>query len=49
MLFFDDNGITSYLGWEELERIKAAASAGSDTASDTTSDTKMAVSANATT
>ena len=40
MLFFDDNGITSYLGWEELERIKAAASSGSDTT--------MAVSAEAT-
>ena len=41
VLFFDGDGITSYLGWEELERIKAAASTGSDTT--------MAVSAEATT
>jgi len=41
VLFFDDNGITSYLGWEELERIKAAANSGADTT--------MAVSAEATT
>jgi hypothetical protein len=24
VLFFDENGFTSYLGWEELRRIKAA-------------------------
>ena len=28
VVFFDKNGITSYLGWEELQRIKEAAKAG---------------------
>ena len=32
VMFFDDDGITGYLGWEELTRLKAAAEAGQDTA-----------------
>ncbi len=24
VLFFDDNGFTSYLGWEQLERMREA-------------------------
>ena len=31
VLFYDDNGLTNYLGWEELERMRAAAKAGGDT------------------
>lgn len=31
VLFFDDDGITHYLGWEELTRLKAAAASGQDT------------------
>ena len=28
VLFFDENGLTSYLGWEELQRMKEAAKVG---------------------
>ena len=28
VLFFDENGLTNYLGWEELQRLKAAAKTG---------------------
>jgi hypothetical protein len=28
VLFFDANGLTNYLGWEELQRLKAAAKTG---------------------
>ncbi len=31
VLFFDDEGLTSYLGWEELTRMRDAAKAGGDT------------------
>ncbi len=34
VLFYDDNGITNYLGWEELERMRAAAKAGEDASLD---------------
>ena len=31
VLFYDANGLTHYLGWEELARMKASASAGTPT------------------
>jgi len=31
VLFFDDDGLTNYLGWEELSRLRDAAKAGADT------------------
>ena len=31
VLFYDDEGLTNYLGWEELERMREAARAGTDT------------------
>lgn len=31
VLFFDDDGLTNYLGWEELTRLRDAAKAGGDT------------------
>ena len=31
VLFYDENGLTSYLGWEELERMRSAAKAGQET------------------
>lgn len=31
VLFFDDDGLTNYLGWEELTRLRDAAKAGADT------------------
>jgi len=34
VLFYDDNGLTNYLGWEELERMRAAAKAGDNTGLD---------------
>jgi len=30
IVFYDKNGLTSYLGWEELSRTRAAAKAGKD-------------------
>ena len=30
VLFYNDDGLTNYLGWEELERTREAAKAGSD-------------------
>ena len=34
VLFYNADGITSYLGWEELQRLKDAAAAGTPTAMD---------------
>ena len=34
VLFYDDNGLTNYLGWEELERMRVAAQAGGETGLD---------------
>ena len=31
VLFYDEDGLTSYLGWEELVRMRDAAKAGADT------------------
>jgi len=32
VLFFDDNGLTHYLGWEELARMREAAKAARSSA-----------------